>query len=130
MAMGVFLRELRESRGLSQRQLASLLDIDPTYLCHLEKGRKRFLGRKMLGKLVAHLDLTEEEEQMLQAQREIAVGKLPVPTGITSEAANVLKALAGATCEMTDRELGLTKLIVALLTKPALEKQMPDSKAT
>lgn len=127
MGMGSYLRERRESRGLSQRQLASLLGVDPTYLCHVERGRKRFLGKKLMAKIVSHLNLTEDEQHTLQDLREIAVGKLAVPTGITSETADILKALAGASRHMTDRELVITRILVKLLSGQASDKHMMET---
>jgi len=34
------LRELREERGLTQAQVAELLDVTPSMVCHYEKGDK------------------------------------------------------------------------------------------
>lgn len=127
--MGSFLRGLRESRGFSQRELASLLGVDPTYLCHLEKGRKRFLGQKMMKKIVCNLGLTETEQQQLQDLREVAAGRITVPAGITFEAAEILKALADASCYMTEREFGMAKLMVMFLSSTPSETQIREAKS-
>jgi transcriptional regulator with XRE-family HTH domain len=37
---GEVLRSLRETRGLSHRRLAALAHVDPSYLSHLERGRR------------------------------------------------------------------------------------------
>ena len=39
-SLGDAIEELRESAGLSQRELAERLDVDPSYLSHLEAGRR------------------------------------------------------------------------------------------
>ena len=38
--MGKRLRDLRESRGWSQEQLAEKSDLDPTYIGGIERGRR------------------------------------------------------------------------------------------
>lgn len=40
VSLSTALRTLRESAGYSQRQLAVRLDVDPSYLSHLEHGRR------------------------------------------------------------------------------------------
>lgn len=40
VSLSTALRALRESAGYSQRQLAARLDVDPSYLSHLESGRR------------------------------------------------------------------------------------------
>lgn len=38
-ALGEAVRQLREERGLTQRQLADAADINPTWVSHIESGR-------------------------------------------------------------------------------------------
>lgn len=38
-ALGEAVRQLREQRGLTQRQLADAADINPTWISHIESGR-------------------------------------------------------------------------------------------
>jgi transcriptional regulator with XRE-family HTH domain len=40
VALGAAIRELRVERGLSQETLAEKADIHPTWVSHLESGRK------------------------------------------------------------------------------------------
>lgn len=40
MSLGTTLRVARETRGLGLRELAKLVGTDPSYICHLEKGRR------------------------------------------------------------------------------------------
>jgi len=128
MEMGKYLRFLRESRGLTQRQLASQLGIDPTYLCHIECGRKRYLGKKMKQKLDEELGLTDNEMRKLQELREIASGKLAVPVEITTEVASMLRILAEASCQMSVREMVMAKMLVDLLAHPAHGQGHRESK--
>lgn len=38
--LGLALKRIRLGSGLSQRELAEKLEVDPTYISHLEKGRR------------------------------------------------------------------------------------------
>lgn len=141
MDMGKFLKSLRVDRGLTQRELANRLDVDATYLCHLERGSKKFLGRKMLEKLDRELVLTKPERQQLEELREIASGKMAIPEQITTEAAAMMRALAEASFQMTAREMVLTRMIVEVLSntdnikefrelKPCNQKKGPTRRLT
>lgn len=49
LSLGRALKQIRLAAGLSQRELAGKLDVDPTYISHLEKDRRdpsvKFLKR-------------------------------------------------------------------------------------
>ncbi|AFM26023.1 helix-turn-helix domain-containing protein [Desulfomonile tiedjei] len=51
----VLMKILRVSKGLNQRQLAKLIDLDPAVICHVERnpeiGRNRFLTRETVRRL-------------------------------------------------------------------------------
>lgn len=129
MDMGVFLKSLRVKRGLTQRELAERLDVDATYLCHLERGRKKFLGRKMLEKLDRELGLSQSEKQQLEELKEVASGKMEVPAKITVETASLLRALAAASFQMTAREMMLARLMVDVLSNSDHIKELRELKA-
>lgn len=61
--LGEKLKELRESKGLLQRQLAAELDIDTAYISKMENSDKP-VSKSYLSKL-AHLYNIEEEELMV-----------------------------------------------------------------
>ncbi|AFM24994.1 helix-turn-helix domain-containing protein [Desulfomonile tiedjei] len=51
----ILMRVLRVSKGLNQRQLAKLIDLDPAVICHVERnpviGENRFLTRETVRRL-------------------------------------------------------------------------------
>lgn len=57
---GEKLRELREAKGLLQRQVAAELDVDTAYVSKLEKNTK-LIKRGSLKKLAALLNYPENE---------------------------------------------------------------------
>ena len=54
LTLGTALRRLRGASGLSQRELAHLLEVDPSYVSHLESGR-RDPSVRLLRQLATHL---------------------------------------------------------------------------
>lgn len=62
------LRTIRESKGLSQTEVADAAEITPAYLCELEKGSKNNPGFNVLQKLAVALGVTVVE--LLEDQEE------------------------------------------------------------
>lgn len=58
--LGEKLRELREARGLVQRQVAAELEVDTAYISKIESNEKP-VSRQHLKKLSILLDIVEEE---------------------------------------------------------------------
>ncbi len=61
MEFGKKIRELRKAKGLSQRELARLVDIDFTYLSKIETGDLPPPSDEVISKLAEHLDVDEQE---------------------------------------------------------------------
>ncbi|HUN96103.1 MAG TPA: helix-turn-helix transcriptional regulator [Bradyrhizobium sp.] len=66
VALGLLLRNLREERGLSLRELAQLADIDHAYIYRLETGAKESPSDNALSKLVRALKAPKREGEMLR----------------------------------------------------------------
>jgi HTH-type transcriptional regulator, competence development regulator len=60
-SFGRRIQALRRAKGLTQRQLASVLDIDFTYLSKLENNRGDPPGDQTIRKLARALDADEED---------------------------------------------------------------------
>ena len=58
--LGERIRELREQKDLSLRELAKKLDLSPAFLSDVELGR-RFPSDDVLAKIAKHLDQSVEE---------------------------------------------------------------------
>jgi len=65
-AFGVFLRKLRENRGLSLRELSQLAGIDHAYIYRLETGAKESPSAEVLAKLARALKATKRDADMLR----------------------------------------------------------------
>lgn len=68
-SLGRHLREARLRAGLSQGDLARVIGVHPTYVSHVERG-KRSLGVDVLGRAAAALDVTPEF--LLDGERALA----------------------------------------------------------
>ncbi|AFZ56747.1 helix-turn-helix transcriptional regulator [Anabaena cylindrica FACHB-243] len=61
-SFGQLIRQARKDKGLSQRELAKLLDVDFTYLSKLENDRADYAPKEdVIRSLARNLDLNEEE---------------------------------------------------------------------
>jgi transcriptional regulator with XRE-family HTH domain len=65
-AFGVFLRRLREKRGLSFREVAQLAGVDHAYVYRLETGEKESPSDDALTKLARALKATKRDTDLLR----------------------------------------------------------------
>jgi DNA-binding XRE family transcriptional regulator len=65
-ALGFLLRNLREERRLSLRELAQLADVDHAYVYRLETGAKESPSDEVLSKLIRALKAPKREAEMLR----------------------------------------------------------------
>lgn len=94
MSLGDYLRFLRLDRGLKQNQLAAEIGIGAPYISNLEKGCRVYLGDQMLDRLRQVLSLTEAEVLRIQELREIANGRIPVPSYASDEEVALFRTVA------------------------------------
>ncbi|AMK76934.1 MULTISPECIES: helix-turn-helix domain-containing protein [Methylomonas] len=79
---GVFLEKIRRSRQLRQKQLAVDLGINASYISALETGRKEPPSRRVLERLIAALDLSDEEQTVLWESAEQSQRSIQLPDGM------------------------------------------------
>lgn len=72
MSFGYALKQFREERGLSPRELGKLADIDHAYIYRLEKDEKKAPSEKTVESLVRTLKLTSRRAELLR----LLVGKI------------------------------------------------------
>ena len=65
-ALGLLLRNLREERGLTLRELAQLAEVDHAYVHRLETGAKEAPSEEVLAKLIRALKAPKREAEMLK----------------------------------------------------------------
>lgn len=70
-AFGVVLRELREARQLSLRDLGALAEVDHAYIAKIERGEKEPPPEETFTRLTRHLKATEHQLAVLYYLRTI-----------------------------------------------------------
>jgi HTH-type transcriptional regulator, competence development regulator len=65
-ALGFLLRNLREERGLSLREVAQLADVDHAYVYRLETGDKESPSDEVQSRLLRALKAPKREAEMLR----------------------------------------------------------------
>jgi len=110
---GVKLRELRAARGMTQKDLATKLNVSPAYLSALEHGRRGQPGPGLVMEICGHLDLIWDEAEDLKRLATQSKPKVTLDTGGLSpkatELANLMKR------HMTDlRDSELDQLLAIL----------------
>ena len=77
--LAALLGELRRSRGIRQKDLACLLEVDASYLSGLESGRKGPPTPALADRLRQQLALTEKEQGSLLAAIRFSQRRYDVP---------------------------------------------------
>jgi transcriptional regulator with XRE-family HTH domain len=98
-ALGFLLQKMRESRGLSLRDLALLADTDHAYIYRLETGDKEAPSEEVLSKLLRALKTGKREAEMLRyvaAHPETAAGLVGYVLEDASVSIEIFTAAAGA----------------------------------
>jgi len=93
---GLRLRQLREARGLTARQLAAALGLSPAYLSALEHGHRGRPSRRFVELVCQHFGIIWDEAEELQA---LARRSHPRVVVDTSGLSPVHVALANALAE-------------------------------
>ena len=65
MLFGEFIKLRRQEKGITLRGLADKLDIAPSYMSDIEKGKRNAPNQDTLNKMIVVLELTEEESNEL-----------------------------------------------------------------
>ena len=62
---GEYLQILRQSKGITVRQLGEMVTVSPSHISNIENGRRKPPKGEVLKSIVRALGLTEDEERQL-----------------------------------------------------------------
>ena len=93
--LGHKLRELREERGVSLKDMAKALNVSSAYLSALEHGRRGKPTWMLLQRIIAYFNVIWDEAEDLQRLAEMSDPKVTIDTaGMTPEATELANRLA------------------------------------
>ena len=88
--LGARMRELREQRGITLKQMARALDVSSAYLSALEHGRRGRPTWGMLQKIIHYFQVIWDEAEELQRLAELSDPRVTIDTGGLDPAATEL----------------------------------------
>ena len=93
--LGARIRELREQRGISLKEMAAALNISSAYLSALEHGRRGKPTGFLLHRIIAFFNVIWDEAEELQRLAEMSDPKVTIDTGgLVPEATELTNRLA------------------------------------
>ena len=111
---GQKLRDMRESRGITQRDLAAELHVSPAYLSALEHGRRTRPTFQFVQRVIGYFNIIWDEAEELQRLASVSKPRVVVDTSGLDPAATELANLLARTIADLDRETlkKMTALII------------------
>jgi len=93
--LGARIRELREARGISLKEMAAALNVSSAYLSALEHGRRGRPTGFLLHRIIAFFNVIWDEAEELQRLAEMSDPKVTIDTGgLAPEATELTNRLA------------------------------------
>lgn len=93
--LGARIRQLREERGISLKQMAAALNVSSAYLSALEHGRRGKPTGFLLHRMIAFFNVIWDEAEELQRLAEMSDPKVTIDTGgLAPEATELSNRLA------------------------------------
>lgn len=79
--LGARIRELREARGISLKQMAAALNVSSAYLSALEHGKRGRPTGFLLHRIIAFFNVIWDEAEELQRLAEMSDPRVTIDTG-------------------------------------------------
>lgn len=101
---GKRLRELREERGVSQKEMAEALRVSAAYLSALEHGRRGQPTWDMLQRIITYFNIIWDEAEELQHLATVSHPRVVIDTAGLSPQATELANLLSKSIRLIDKE--------------------------
>ncbi len=93
--LGAKMRELREARGVTLKQMAAALNVSSAYLSALEHGKRGRPTWILLQRIIHYFNVIWDEAEELQRLAELSDPKVTIETGgLSPEATELANRLA------------------------------------
>ena len=104
---GLRLRELREQRNLTQREMATAIGVSPAYLSALEHGKRGQPSWALLQRIVGYFNIIWDDAEQLQNLAAISDPKVTIDTSdLSAPATELANLLADRIGELDGDEIG------------------------
>ena len=108
--LGAKMRELRDARGVTLKQMAKALNVSSAYLSALEHGRRGTPTWILLQRIIHYFNVIWDEAEDLQRLAELSDPKIAIDTaGLSPEATELANRLARDIGRLSDDDLGVLK---------------------
>jgi transcriptional regulator with XRE-family HTH domain len=104
--LGAKMRELREARGVTLKQMAAALNVSSAYLSALEHGKRGKPTWILLQRIMHYFNVIWDEAEELQRLAELSDPKVAINTGgLSPEATELANRLARDISRLTPEDL-------------------------
>jgi len=108
--LGARLRALRESRGVSLKDMAAALNVSSAYLSALEHGRRGKPTWILLQRIITYFNVIWDEAEELQRLAELSDPRVVVDTaGLSPEATEFANRLANDIARLSVEDINFLK---------------------
>ena len=108
--LGAKMRELREARGVTLKQMAKALNVSSAYLSALEHGKRGKPTWILLQRIIHYFSVIWDEADELQRLAELSDPKVTIETGgLAPEATELANRLARGISRLSPEDLSALK---------------------
>ena len=104
--LGAKMREMRDARGITLKQMAAALNVSSAYLSALEHGKRGKPTWILLQRIIHYFNVIWDEAEELQRLAEMSDPKVTIDTGgLSPEATELANRLARDISRLSDDDL-------------------------
>lgn len=104
---GARLREMRRTRGVTQKEMAEAIGVSPAYLSALEHGRRGTPSWAMVQAIIGYFNVIWDEAEELQRIAAASHPRVIIDTaGLSPQATELANLLAGHIGKLSEGEIG------------------------
>lgn len=108
--LGAKMREMRDVRGITLKQMAAALNVSSAYLSALEHGKRGKPTWILLQRIIHYFNVIWDEAEELQRLAELSDPKVTIETGgLSPEATELANRLARDIGRLGPEDLGVLK---------------------
>ncbi|MCF6321087.1 MAG: helix-turn-helix domain-containing protein [Rhizobiaceae bacterium] len=103
---GEKIRELRKSRNISQKEMATKLNVSAAYLCALEHGQRGKPQWPMVQRIITYFNIIWDEAEELQYLASISDPKATIDTSrLSANATTLANLLARNIADLSQKDI-------------------------